>query len=321
MPMPPADPGQHSLRALSDLVGRLSSGVNSRTLQQQAGGGPAQELFRIQQFTEGEGGDPFLGGVPMTLPRLLGSALMAALMPASDAEPYAVVPGASGLAEDAPGIEGPGWRSIEDALKLTPHEVELLRVIESVQSHLAEQLGGVWQASSRALLPQREAKNTAPQDDGEEHQEAGVDSAARKDLLRNDDSAGSAPVKRSKTRRGHQGSSKNSEAPGVLGPAAAIKLEPSGRGPTPHEARTAFLQLFGSRQVCDEGSRAYRDTFPALDVAMLTISPLVRPHVRPSGVPGQVDGRKGEDARVNSRGDHCRDARGPVPGAARRRRN
>eukprot|EP00466_Bigelowiella_natans_P009662 jgi/Bigna1/144053/aug1.83_g18761 len=48
LPYPPREASQHSLRALSGLVWRLSSGVNARTSRRD--GGPRQELFRIMQF-------------------------------------------------------------------------------------------------------------------------------------------------------------------------------------------------------------------------------------------------------------------------------
>eukprot|EP00667_Euglena_gracilis_P000117 EG_transcript_117 len=102
MPFPPRDVSQHSLRALADLIWRLSSSLNSRFLRQHLAAGPAQELFRIEQFTDGAAG----------------------------AHPAA--PGAE-AEEEAPDHSQPAWKTSQEPLRLTPHEEQLLHVIHSVQ--------------------------------------------------------------------------------------------------------------------------------------------------------------------------------------------
>lgn len=114
MPFYPRHPDQHSLRALADLLWRISSSINVRILRQHLSGGPAAELFRIAQFV---GAD---ANVDTT-----GTNSTAAIADGQLATP-----------KKLPLWKTMQWSSAAEAMHLTRHEKLLLLCIQSVQRHL-----------------------------------------------------------------------------------------------------------------------------------------------------------------------------------------
>ena len=120
MPMPPREESQHSLPALAELVHRLSSATNVRSVRQRLIGsmGAEDELARITSFVDVA---PAATSQQQPAPARMGL---------DGYDPMAA--GAGGAAEP----EG-GWQSATATMHLTAHERRMLGTIQSVQRHLA----------------------------------------------------------------------------------------------------------------------------------------------------------------------------------------
>ena len=111
LPDPPSVVEQHSLKALGDLVIRLSSSLSIRAIKAQAGGGGQDQTFRFMQFVEAAQAMP--------------------LGPRDEEE-----------AKKRAAFNEDGIASGFACLQLTEQEKELLAVIQSVQRELQRQRPG-----------------------------------------------------------------------------------------------------------------------------------------------------------------------------------
>lgn len=101
LPFPPSSPDQHSLRALAELVHRLSSGLNSRAARQCLS---TADTSRFTSFVDAKIGEED-----------------AAMM-------------------DATNAVFPDWQSTSDAVRLTKAEQNLLELVRSTQTELRDAL-------------------------------------------------------------------------------------------------------------------------------------------------------------------------------------
>eukprot|EP01063_Lacrimia_lanifica_P021430 TRINITY_DN2875_c1_g1_i1.p1 TRINITY_DN2875_c1_g1~~TRINITY_DN2875_c1_g1_i1.p1 ORF type:complete len:2080 (+),score=730.03 TRINITY_DN2875_c1_g1_i1:59-6298(+) len=184
LPGVPTEGTQHSLRALSEAVWMLSSGVNVRSLKQKLSGA-AQETYRFLSF----------------------------VTDAPDATTE-VTPAKLGLYNDTAHRDKTDqaawkWRTTRDGQRLTAHEALLLDVLQVFQKRMNKMLAGVLQNSARATAEAEEGRDNANR------------------------------------------------------PTAATPPAPPprrGREATAFERRTAFLQLFGAREVVTAADAAGKAT-------------------------------------------------------------
>ena len=116
LPWVPQEESQHSLAALAELIWRLSSSVNVRTIRQRSAGMSFdEELFRITSFVDKAAETE--------------EQQLAKRMALERYDPMRV----DGLTEVTK------WQSAFETMHLTPHEKLMVKVITSVQKHLGRE--------------------------------------------------------------------------------------------------------------------------------------------------------------------------------------